>query len=435
MLVFMPRGRWSTKGLRRAVGLAFTLLAGLAAGCGTRDTPDSGAILGDAGGSRGPVLPGASDASASVTTDAPSSNTAPPDAAATTMDASLPANVDASLSDAQAATALVHFIGRFDTSDPAGPRFAWPGSEIDTTFTGTGIDVMLRDQGSNYFRVVVDGGTPTVVSTSSATTTYTLISNLAGNGPHTLTLTKKTESYAGVVQYLGFAPHGGALVASPGPPARAIEYVGDSITCGYGDLGNGPGCKETNAVEDETVSYAALAAEQLSARQIVIAYSGIGMYRDVSGSTTNQMPVRFTRTLADDPKSVWGFPKPAPDVVVINLGTNDFNSQDGGSPDPGPPFQAAYTAFVQQLRMRYPSAAIICTLSPMLGGSSRTAARTYINAVVTQLTGGGDRHLSFFEFAEQQSSDGLGCDYHPSTTTHQIMATALVPAIRTVAGW
>ena len=433
MVIWMRRRAQSTKGLRRAAGFALGLVAG--AGCGTPVTPDSGAILGDGGQARGPALSGVSDASAPATTDASSGNTAVSDAAANMMEASLPANADASLSDAQTATALVHFIGRFDTSDPAGPRFAWPGSEIDTTFTGTGIDVMLRDQGSNFFRVVIDGGTPTIVSTSSATTTYTLMSNLSGNGPHTLTLTKKTESYAGVVQYLGFAPHGGALVASPGPPARAIEYVGDSITCGYGDLGNGPGCKETNAVEDETVSYAALAAEQLSARQIAIAYSGIGMYRDGSGSTANQMPVRFTRTLADDPNSVWAFPKPTPDVVVINLGTNDFNSQDGGSPDPGLPFQAAYTAFVKQLRMRYPNAAILCTLSPMLGGSSRTAARTYIEAVVTQLTGGGDRLVSFLEFAEQQSSDGLGCDYHPSKTTHQIMATALVPAIRTATGW
>src|SRR6185312_14995106 len=36
--------------------------------------------------------------------------------------------------------ALVHYIGRFDTRDAAGPRFAWPGSAIVATFTGTGVD-------------------------------------------------------------------------------------------------------------------------------------------------------------------------------------------------------------------------------------------------------------------------------------------------------
>src|SRR6185437_12395796 len=37
----------------------------------------------------------------------------------------------------------VRFMGRFDMSDPQGPRFAWSASGIATRFRGTGIDVRL----------------------------------------------------------------------------------------------------------------------------------------------------------------------------------------------------------------------------------------------------------------------------------------------------
>lgn len=43
--------------------------------------------------------------------------------------------------------ALVHFIGRFDTTDPEHPRCAFPGSGFETTFIGTGIAVTLVDLG------------------------------------------------------------------------------------------------------------------------------------------------------------------------------------------------------------------------------------------------------------------------------------------------
>jgi lysophospholipase L1-like esterase len=369
-----------------------------------------------------------SDAAANASTDSSVSDTSAPNG---------PTDSGASGVDAEGPLALVHFIGRFDMSDPAGPMFAWPGTEIAASFTGTGLDVMLSDAGANFFSVVIDGGPPSVLSTSSTTTMYTLASNLAATGTHTVTLTKKTESYFGVVQYLGFSPQGGALVESPEPFfSRIIEYVGDSISCGYGVLGVGPSCAETSAVEDETVAYDALTAAQLSAQQIVIAYSGIGMYRSNDGSTADQMPVLYTRTLADDPSSVWAFPPPAPNVVVINLGTSDFTPPpDGGSDDPGTDFQTTYTAFVQQVRTLYPSAGIICALSPLLVDPDRSTARTYIQNVVAQLNGGGDQRVVFLEFAQQLSSDGYGCDYHPSQTTHQKMAAVLVPEVRTLAGW
>ncbi len=338
-----------------------------------------------------------------------------------------------------AAQATIHFLGRFDTRDAAGPRFAWPGSALAATFSGTGIKVSLTDAGTNYFTVVIDGGAPATLSTTGSNKTYTLASNLAF-GSHTLVLTKRTESNVGVVQFLGLAPQGGSLVPSPDPFTRRVEYVGDSITCGYGNLGMGPNCSFSADTEDETVAYGALAAAGLDAQQTVVAYSGKGMYRNNDGTTQDAMPVLFERTLADDPTSVWGFATPPPDIVVINLSTNDF-----AKGDPGASFHQAYVAFLHQLRTHYASAYVLCTLSPLLSGSDRSASLGYIQGAVQQVRTGGDDKVSMVAipdeggttsiFDVQQASDGYGCDYHPSTKTDALMATQLIPAIRGLTAW
>lgn len=325
--------------------------------------------------------------------------------------------------------ATTHLLGRFDVRDPAGPRFAWPGSAIAATFTGTGITAQLRDSGTSYFAVVIDGAAPAVVRTRRSTRAYVLASGLPA-GTHTVTLTKRTESNQGVVQLLGLTPVGGALVPSPAPFTRRIEVVGDSITCGYGVLGAGPACHFTAGTEDATVSYAALAAAQLHAQATLVAFSGLGLIRDYGGSRVNQMPVRFGLALADDPTSVWAFDAPPPDVVVVHLGTNDFVAGD-----PGPAFQTAYVAFVRQLRQRYSSAHVVCALNPLTTGHARDQARAYIEGAVAELVAAGDARVTFLELDEPLASEGYGCDYHPSATTHRTMAAKLVAEIQALTGW
>jgi len=333
------------------------------------------------------------------------------------------------------AASLVHFVGRFDTRDPAGPRFAWPGTAVVAAFTGTGLDVKLHDSGTNFFSVVIDDKPATTLPTSRASDTYTLASGLSP-GRHTVALTKRTEAAAGVVQFQSLQPRGGTLVPPPAPLERHIEYIGDSITAGLGNLGAGPNCRATFANEDETMAYGALAAARLHADASVIAYSGGGLYRNAQGFDHDAMPWLFARTLPDDRTSLWPFPAPAPDVVVIQLGTNDFERGD-----PGFPFQQAYVELLKRLRVLYPSAYLIGALSPMLsdadppGAVSRTKARAHIQTALRQRAGEGDARVSYVELDEQSASDGYGCNKHPSLKTHQRMAVKLAAAIHALTGW
>ncbi|HXX69560.1 MAG TPA: SGNH/GDSL hydrolase family protein [Polyangiaceae bacterium] len=343
---------------------------------------------------------------------------------------------DGGSSAARTVAETVHSVGRLDRRDPAGPRFSWPGTTVEAAFTGTGIDVRLRDTGTSFFSVAIDGNTPSVLSTSRVTDRYTLASNLPA-GRHSVVLRKRTESSVGVVQFLGFFPQGGTLVEASWPALpRRIEFIGDSVTCGYGDLGTDPAQHFSPELEDETVAYGALTAQALGAEHTAIAYSGIGVHRDRWGRTSEQMPARFGRALADDPTSRQPFATPEPDIVVVNLGTNDF-----AQGDPGLGFEQSYAAFVRTLRGAYPNAWIVCTVSPSLtdsyppGAMSRTKAAAAIRNVVDQRSSQGDRRVVAFTFDEQRLSDGFGSDYHPSARTHRRMADQLAPVLRSLARW
>lgn len=319
----------------------------------------------------------------------------------------------------------VHFIGRFDTSDPKQPLFAYPGTAISTRFTGTGIDVALADTGKNWFDVIVDNGTPSLLQTGGKTS-FTLASNLA-MGTHDVTIVKRTEGFVGSVRFSGFTPKGGAIVASPFPYARRIEMIGDSITCGYGVLGANATCPFSADTESETAAWGALASKQLNAAHTAIAYSGRGLYRNFDGTLTDPMTQMWRRIVPDDSKSVWDFARYTPNVVVIDLGTNDY-----ATGDPGMPYQDAYVAFLKKLRSTYPSAHIVAALGVMLGANEQAILKGYVQSAISAT---GDPNVSLLEMTPQDGTDGFGCDYHPSAARQQKMAAALVTHLKQKLGW
>lgn len=320
-----------------------------------------------------------------------------------------------------------HFIGRFDQSKPDAPVFAWPGTAIALRFTGTAIGVTLTDTGGNVFEVVLDGN-HTVLTLQSGMKKYMLGTGLAA-GAHDLLLHRRTEASFSETTFNGFdVPSSAYLPATV--PTRRLEVIGDSISAGYGNEGTLP-CQFTAATENHYLTYEAIAARSLNAELYTEAWSGIGMLHNYDGSTVDQMPVRYLRTLPERANSTWDFSKYVPHAVVINLGTNDFSKGD-----PGPDFQTAYLKFVTDLRGRYPAARLFLAIGTMLSDDSYTKALAYLKAVIDARSSAGDKNLTLLEFGTQDgNADGLGCDYHPSLKTHQKMADKLVAALKADMGW
>jgi lysophospholipase L1-like esterase len=320
----------------------------------------------------------------------------------------------------------VRFVGRFDTSNPAAPRFAWSGSAIVARFQGTGIAARIKDDGKNQFQIFVDGEPKAILKTEPTKDTYTLADGLS-DGPHEVILYKRTEARVGEAAFLGFEPKGRML---PAPPSaeRRIEFIGDSITTGYGVEGPGSSCYFTPDTQNELATYAGITARALGADHHTIAWSG---------KTIMEMTEMWDRTLPANPESKWDFKAWTPHVVVINLGTNNFALQDPGEER----YVRLYTALVDRVRKAYPEAFIVCMLGPMLtdvypeGHRSLTQARKYMRNAVAKIKTSGDTNVELLEVPEQKHSDGLGCGFHPSQKTQKIVAERLVALVREKLRW
>jgi lysophospholipase L1-like esterase len=342
--------------------------------------------------------------------DAPGADDAPPSGGdtVTTDDAPAPPEL-----------ATIHYVGRF-TGDN---KFGWSGGGAVARFNGTGISVHIMG-GPNLFAGYVDGA---LVKTFPQADNATVIADSLAPGDHTVEAYRRSEALFNPSIFMGFSVTGGDLVPSPYPFAHRMQFIGDSITCGYGDLGVNGTCSLDVNTESEMLTYAWLTAHALNAEPHVIAWSGKGMYRQYSDHdipSPDQMPELYERTLPTMADSTWDHTRYVPDVIVINLGTNDWSTGD-----PGTAYEDAYVAFVTHLRTLYPAAEIFCTLGPM---QTSAPALARVQDVVTTLA---DAHVHYLAFATQLESDGLGCDSHPSTTTHAKMATVLEQAVRDVTGW
>lgn len=325
----------------------------------------------------------------------------------------------------------VLYVGRFNTSDPVGPRSAWSATTIKANFSGTGIGANLVSVGDNWYNIIIDGVVRTPVNVPAGTNgVVTLASGLA-SGNHTIELVRRTEAWVGDVQFKGFTVTGGQLLAAPTPSSRRIEFIGDSISAGYGNEGANQYQTFTTKNENAYLAYGPVTARALNADSFVIAWSGKGLMRNYSGDTTDVVPSLYSRILPYDTTTLWNSSQWVPQVVVINLGTNDFGP---GVPDKTA-FTSAYVTFINRIRGQYPNAHIYCALGPLLYGTGLISARDYITTVVSQVNAGGDTKVHFIEFPQQDGSLGYGEDWHPSVAQHAAMSSQLVTQIKADLGW
>lgn len=325
-------------------------------------------------------------------------------------------------------TQLARVVGRA-APDGAGLRFAWSGTALHARFEGTRLVAKLRDDGKhglNAFQIVVDGQPHGVLQTSKAKDTYVVVENLA-SGPHEVSLHKRTEANVGEIVFYGFETDG-KLLPPPEAKARRIELIGDSITTGYGNEGTRPQCGFDPRQENEFLAYGALASRALSADHTTLAWSG---------KTLHWMREYFARTLPAREESRWDFKRYQPQLVVLNVGTNNFANVDPGEAR----FVKLYLELYDEVRKAYPDAYIACALGPMLtdtypeGRQNLTKARRYMRTVMTRLRAKGETKTDLLEFPEQKHTDGLGCGFHPGLKTHKLMADRLVAFAKERLGW
>jgi len=336
----------------------------------------------------------------------------------------------------------VGWTGRVDARDPNAAVFAWQGAGVVAKVSGSSVAVRLRTDGTEtvFFQALIDGRAGTRFEVrSGAEQTISLASGL-GAGDHDVELFRETEGAYGRSTFLGFSS--GSVKGSV-TRTRLIEVVGDSISAGYGNLGEerhpapawvaNPACHWTAANSSWYLTYAAIVGHELNAEVSTIARSGWGMVRDRDNDTTHVLSAVYDNAVGASSSPGWNFTRQA-SAVVINLGTNDWNMGD-----PGTAYETAYTQFIAHLRTRYPAAWLLISIGPMLGDPALNQAKTRLANVVAARAGQGDTKVAAFDFGQQNlGSDGsipTGCDWHPSRAEHARMAGILKSQLQAKLGW
>ena len=219
-----------------------------------------------------------------------------------------------------------------------------------------------------------------------------------------------------------------------------IEFIGDSITCGYGLEGIWEKDTFTTTQERPDKAYAFLAARALGAEFQLCSWSGIGItsnYVDPATiflpETSWLMPACWPYTdkrgqlrLKLEPE-IWDSSKFPPDIVVINLGTNDI-SWVRGLEERRLAYVAGLRQLIEAVHRRSPDAKICCCLGIMgqeLCKSVSEACRLFSKDFPSV-------PVKTVRFDLQKEEDGIGADWHPSPVTHKKAAKKLTAALK---GW
>ncbi len=332
---------------------------------------------------------------------------------------------DSSAADAPTPDPAIHFVGRHESSGPGQARFGWSGTGLVARFDGTALRVRM-DNPQGAYTVVVDDAVQTPLETTAGFQTYTLASGLAP-GEHVVQMLRRAEGHAGVTS-VEKVEIDGQLLAPP-PVTRRIEVLGDSITCGYGNEGADQYCHFSYDTENHYLTYGAVAARAVGAELSTIAWSGKGVIFNYGDDKDQPLPEVYERTIPTESSGIWDFHWQA-DVVLVNLGTNDFSTD--GDPTEGE-FVTAYVALLEKLRSKYPNALLLCTIAPLLWGDDKTTSEAYVQKAVEQRAEEGDSHVKRIDLSVD--AIGQGCDWHPSAATHAAMGAKLVTVLHDELGW
>jgi len=301
--------------------------------------------------------------------------------------------------------------------------YQWPGVYFEAQFSGSAVDVKVDDSENNLY-LWVDGSHKLTLTRPGKTTVS--LKDL-GPGRHVVRLEKASETQATTGRFEGFYVAGveNALPAPSYP--RAIEFIGDSYTVGYGNQSRGQTCTTDDVREttDTSRAWGPAVAKHFGAAYRINAYSGRGMVRNYNGiAAGDTLPYLYKYSLFDHSVTAaddgW-----TPDVVIVGLGTNDFSTplnpgekwvtRDALHAD----YIRTYADFIKSLRAKYPNAHIITMAPDNMAGE--TATQMKAAEALAESEGVGN-----IEAVEFGGLDWQACHAHPSLKDEDLLSKLVI---------
>lgn len=326
--------------------------------------------------------------------------------------------------------AAVHYTGRTQVSDDGSVTFDWVGTYFETKLTGGKLAVGLSETGTSYYNVFVDGKLHRVVKACGKDTVIDFVSGI-DRSIHALRIQKRTEGEFGKTTIHRFIlPMSGSLQKEDRQRNRHIEFIGNSLTCGYGTEGKHRDEPFKLETENCDFSFSTIISRYYDADYTLVAHSGRGAvrnYGDTVRVSAVTMREKMLQTFDEGSKEQWNFKAYKPDIVIINLGTNDFSV--GPKPFKSE-FVASYTQILKQLRQHYEQVPILCVYCCTIP----IPVYDYFEAVLTEMD---DKDIHLLKITEDlfNVETDYGTVWHPNYSGQRKMAMEIIPMVSTLTSW
>ena len=324
----------------------------------------------------------------------------------------------------------VRWVGRVAVAPEGEVKFDWSGTYAEMVFCGSKLEMTASDSGMNYFNVIVDGQQHAIVKTEGKEPKSVVLFEGKG-GTYHIRLQRRTEGFNGLTTVHSFTTDGVLVEGQNLAKGRHIEFIGDSLTAGYGTdsaSGSEPYTAET---QNCNLAYGCYIARYFDADYNLVAHSGQGLvrnYGDENSTSDYTMLERYGLLFDEADKELpYNFRRRSyiPDLVVIFLGTNDFSTKPWPSFEQ---FSEGYAELVEQVRAAHgEQVPILCVSSYVFDPTF-----DYVWRIAN-----GDENLHFACILPEAFArpSELGASEHPNRVGQQKMAMTLIPYVSTITGW
>lgn len=325
----------------------------------------------------------------------------------------------------------------------SGVEFDYTGKNFSVTFVGDTTAKEGNDDNAARVAIYVNGERTQDMMLTGKVTEVTILESAEEVTAH-IQIVKLSESGNSIFAIKPIKLGEGEKITVAKPKTHTIEFVGDSITCGYGVDDENSSHHFSTTTEDVTKTYAYKTAQMMDADYSFVSFSGHGIISGYTSDSNKKVTTQLVPDLYDkvgssygklganiQPQTLkWDFAKFVPEAIVINLGTNDasYTKTDATKQRE---YIDGYVAFLKNVRELNPNAEIFCALGVMgqdLCDAMKTACEEYTAET-------GDTKVHSVKLSVQDQKLGLAADWHPTEANHERAALELAEQIKLVMGW
>lgn len=346
------------------------------------------------------------------------------------------------------------------TGDLSPLTLFWTGGALELNVEGSELWVEVEaeyDALEPWISFVVNGFPVARQMLTAGRRWLCVFRGMSGDKPKNVRIVKDTQAMSGDpgcrLQIHGVKTDGAFRPVADKP--YKIEFIGDSITSGEGAIGDQGETDWVPMLFSAVHNYTYLTAEALDADYRVVSQSGWGVLTSWDNNPRCNIPDAYERVCGvatGERNEALGAGRPndfaawRPDVVVVNLGTNDgaafrnpawtdeatgetrkqrLNADGSYDADDLRAFEAAAERFLGKLRRCNPNARIVWAYG-MLGIPMMPAIYRAVDAYAKRT---GDANVSVFQLPDK-TAETVGSRGHPGIAAHEQTAKSLAAYLR-----